>query len=140
MDSVITEAERHSGRDVPVAAAVAIGHDVVSLCINDVESTGVPWNHAEFLAVQSAISKIGDRYLEEAVLYVTLEPCSLCAAVLERVRIGGIFFGAYDPKCGGIFHNSQIFKTSMVKPDIIGGIQEFRCSMILKKFFDGLRK
>jgi tRNA(Arg) A34 adenosine deaminase TadA len=139
MNSVILEAEEYSGADVPVAASVAIGCDIISICVNDVESTGIPWNHAEFLAVQNALLKIGDKYLEEAVLYVTLEPCAFCAAVLEKVRIGGIFFGAYDPKCGAIFHNGQIFKTSTIKPEIIGGIQEERCSLILKKFFGNLR-
>ncbi|MDR0630870.1 MAG: nucleoside deaminase [Holosporales bacterium] len=139
MEKVISEAERYCGPDVPVSAAIAIEDRLISLAINEVELTNIPWNHAEFIAIQHVLKTFGIKYLEKASMYVTLEPCAFCTSVLERVRIKEIFFGAYDPKCGAIFHNAQIFETSLVKPSVIGGIQEARCSVILKKFFKAIR-
>jgi tRNA(Arg) A34 adenosine deaminase TadA len=140
MDRVVSAAEALDGPDVPVVSAVAVGPDIVSIAANDVVFTGIPWNHAEFLAVRYALRRIGGRYLGGADLYVTLEPCSFCAALLEKVRRGGRFFGAYDPKCGAIFHNTRLFEISKIRPRIVGGIQEQRCSAIMRNFFERVRR
>jgi tRNA(adenine34) deaminase len=96
--------------------------------------------HAEFIAIKEAMMISKARYLTSASLYVNLEPCAFCAAVAEKVRIKEIFFGAYDPKRGGIVHNSRIFDhSSSCKPLIVGGIQERRCAECISAFFKGLR-
>jgi tRNA(adenine34) deaminase len=135
MEAVITKAEECGGAEVPVVAAVAVGRDVVAFATNEVEATNVPWNHAEFIAVERALAVLGDRFLEKASIYATLEPCAFCAATLEKVRIKNIFFGAYDPKNGAIEHNARLFNTSLIKPNVVGGIQEARCARILRDFF-----
>ena len=140
MEKVIIKAEELCNDEVPVVAAIAIGNDIITVCGNEVEASGRPWNHAEFLAIQRSLEILTTRYLDDASLYVTLEPCAFCAAALEKVRIKNIFFGAYDPKCGAIFHNVNLFQHSLVKPNIIGGIQEGRCSKILSNFFKDLRR
>jgi tRNA(Arg) A34 adenosine deaminase TadA len=140
MDFVIKKAENLSSADVPVIAAISIGDDLISMENNKVEIANCSFYHAEFLAVQEALRILNTRYLSNASLYVTLEPCSFCATVLEKVRIKEIFFGAYDPKCGAVFHNSKIFDHSLFRPNIIGGIQESRCSKIVERFFKEIRK
>ena len=140
MESVIVRAEELCNYEIPVVAAIAIGNDVITVCVNEVEVSGRPWNHAEFLAIQRSLEILNIRYMNDASLYVTLEPCAFCAAALEKVRIKNIFFGAYDPKCGAIFHNVNLFQHSLIKPNIIGGIQEERCSLILSNFFKYLRR
>jgi tRNA(Arg) A34 adenosine deaminase TadA len=140
MERVIKTAERLAGPEVPVFAAVTIGDDVIAEAVNEVEATGIPWMHAEFIAIQRAVKVLGSRYLSEAGIYVNLEPCAFCAAIMEKVRMGGIFFGAYDLKCGAITHNARIFDYSLIKPNIVGGIQEDRCSKHISEFFERLRK
>ena len=127
------------GDEVPVCAAIAIGNEIISTSTNEVEKNQRPWHHAEFLAIEKACEKLQTKYLDTASLYVNLEPCAFCVAVLEKVRIKEIFFGAYDSKCGAITHGIRLFDQSMIKPNIIGGIQERSCSETISKFFDNLR-
>lgn len=140
MDYVISRAELISGNEVPVFSVVAIGSNIISESQNYVEKFNKPWMHAEFLALQEACELLNSKYLDNADIYINLEPCSFCAAMLEKVRIKNIFFGAYDPKCGAIIHNARIFDHSTTKPNIIGGIQEERCSNIISSFFKSIRK
>ncbi|MDR3224360.1 MAG: hypothetical protein LBT03_02140 [Holosporales bacterium] len=140
MEFVVFEAGRMRGREVPVFAVIAIDDDIVSIGRNRSEETGRPWHHAEFVAVEAFYDRHPDRrYLDDASLYVNLEPCNFCAALLERVRIKDIFFGAYDQKCGAIVNNARIFEYSPIKPNIIGGFQEHKCSRIISCFFEKLR-
>ncbi|MDR1365029.1 MAG: hypothetical protein LBJ42_00390 [Holosporales bacterium] len=140
MKSVIKASEESCGEEIPVFAAVAVESTVLSFSGNESEASRKPWRHAEFLAIEKAYEKLpGTRYLDEASIYVNLEPCSFCASILERVRIKNIFFGAYDSKCGGVIHNARIFDYSLTKPHIVGGIQEERCSLIISEFFERLR-
>lgn len=129
-----------SGPEVPVFAAIAVQNEIITTSANEVESRNCPFAHAEFLCVQKAQRLLNSRYLSDASIYVNLEPCMLCSAILEKVRISEIFFGAYDPKAGGIYHNATIFDHSLHKPKIIGGIQEKRCATIIKKFFQNIRQ
>ncbi|MDR1476314.1 MAG: nucleoside deaminase [Holosporales bacterium] len=139
MDIVIDMARSCRNGEVPVAAAVVLDETIISAATNEVETSDIPWHHAEFLAVEGALKKLGSRYLEMASLYVTLEPCAFCAAVLEKVRIKNIYFGAYDPKFGAICHNIRLFEHSFIRPNVVGGIREELCSNILKEFFKMLR-
>ena len=140
MEHVVSTSENIFEADVPVFAAVAIGDDIIAESANKVEKLDRPWLHAEFLALQKACDVLNSRYLDNASIYVNLEPCAFCAAMMEKVRIKNIFFGAYDPKCGAITHNSRLFDHSLIKPNIIGGIQETRCSEIIKRFFIKIRQ
>ena len=140
MDYIISSAESMSGDEVPVFAAIAIDKKIISIASNEVESSKKPWFHAEFLAIEKACEFLKSKYLDNASLYVTLEPCAFCSAAIEKVRLKNIFFGAYDPKCGAIVHNIRLFEYSLVKPNIVGGIQETRCSKIITNFFKDLRK
>lgn len=140
MDYVISRSELISGNEVPVYAVISIDNKIISESQNNVEKLNKPWLHAEFLALQKACDILESKYLNNASIYINLEPCSFCAAMLEKVRIKDIFFGAYDPKCGAIIHNSRIFDHSLTKPNIIGGVQEKRCSKIISDFFEKLRE
>ena len=143
MNFVIQSAEDvllSNSSEVPVFAAVVIDGKIISSSGNETEKLQNPMMHAEFLAISKAIRTTGLKYLCEADIYVTLEPCSFCASAIEKTRIRNVFFGAYDKKCGAVTHNSAIFNHSLHKPkNIIGGIEEIRCSLILKKFFENLR-
>ncbi|MDR1234269.1 MAG: nucleoside deaminase [Holosporales bacterium] len=140
MDFVIKKAVNSAPLEVPVAAAIVHDGEVISYATNGVESSNVPWSHAEFIAISMALKKLNTRYLDHSSIYITLEPCAFCSALLEKVRIKDIFFGAYDPKCGAIFHNIKLFDSSLIKPNIIGGIQEEKCSAIIRDFFIKLRE
>lgn len=140
MECVVSSSEALRGDEVPVCAAVAIGNQVISTASNKVECGQKPWFHAEFLAISEACKLLQTKYLERASIYVTLEPCAFCAAMLEKIRIAEIFFGAYDSKCGAIEHGVRLFDNSMIKPTIIGGIQEERCSKVIRNFFEKVRK
>ncbi len=140
MEFVISSSEVMCGDEVPIVATVAVENEMVSHAENQVERRKKPWYHAEFLAITDACEKLQTKYLDKASIYVNLEPCAFCASLLEKVRIKDIFFGAYDMKCGAIENGIRLFDHSMVKPHIIGGIQEQRCSNVIKKFFEGIRK
>ena len=141
MEFVVSSAEEMiGGIEIPVFSAVAVEDKIVATSQNEVERARKPWRHAEFLALEKACEKLNTRYLDMASLYVNLEPCAFCTAMLEKVRIKNIFFGAYDPKCGAITHGIRLFDHSMIKPQIIGGIQEERCSRLLTNFFNKLRE
>ncbi len=129
-----------SSLEIPIFAVIAMGDDIISYSGNRVEELKNPLMHAEYISVITSLQKLKTKYLDEMSLYVNLEPCCFCASVLEKVRIQNIFFGAYDPKCGGIEHNARIFDSSLHKPkNIIGGIRESECSNIIKEFFKKLR-
>ena len=139
MEFIISSSEKVE-EEVPIVAAVAVGLDLLAVYSNQVELRKQPWAHAEFLAIQKACEILDTKHLDMASIYINLEPCAFCASALEKVRIKEIFFGAYDAKCGAIVHGTRLFDQSMVKPKIIGGIQEQRCSEIIKKFFINMRK
>ena len=140
MEFVISSSEAERGDEVPVVAAIAVSNKILSIANNRVEKYQKPWFHAEFLAVIEACEMLKTKYLDMASIYVTLEPCAFCASLLEKVRIRDIFYGAYDTKCGAIEHGIKLFDHSMIKPRIIGGIQEQRCSTVIKNFFKRIRK
>lgn len=140
MEFVISSSEAECCDEVPVVAAIAVDGEIVSIAKNLVEECQKSWFHAEFLAVMEASEILKTKYLDMASIYVTLEPCAFCASLLEKVRIRDIFYGAYDTKCGAIEHGIKLFDHSMIKPRIIGGIQEQRCSNVIKKFFNRIRK
>ena len=128
--------------EVPIAASI-VGPDGVAVATyhNEVEQRRDATAHAELLAIQMACRKLGRKYLEEYTLYVTLEPCAMCAQAASLAKIGKIVYGAFDPKGGGIEHGARIFrqKTCHHKPEIISGVEADACGKLLTDFFKAKR-
>ncbi len=129
--------------EVPVGAVVVerlTGH-VISCAGNQVEALKDATAHAEMLALKAASQKLQQLRLENCDLYVTLEPCTMCASAISHSRIGRVFFGAYDPKGGGIEHGARFYEkdTCHHRPDVVGGIREVECAALLRSFFTKLR-
>jgi tRNA(Arg) A34 adenosine deaminase TadA len=140
MTQALMEARAAATRgEVPIGAVVvdAASGKVLAAAGNETEENNDPTAHAEILALQRACKIMGVPRLPECDLYVTLEPCPMCAAALSFARIRRVYFGAYDPKSGGVEHGPKIFDhpTCHHKPEVYGGIEETACSEILKEFF-----
>lgn len=130
--------------EIPVAAAVFI-HDqkrLVSLCANRSRQDKDPCAHAEILAVRRACQILNAARLDECDLYVTLEPCPMCAAAIGFAHVRRLYFGAYDVKSGGVEHGPQIYRSSSCHyaPEVYGGIGQSKAEDLLKTFFSQLRR
>jgi tRNA(Arg) A34 adenosine deaminase TadA len=125
--------------EVPVGAVLvdAATGAVVAAAHNRVEGERDPSAHAEILALRAGGARIGSPRLVGCDLYVTLEPCAMCAQAIALARIRRLVFGAYDPKGGGVDHGARIFDqpTCNHRPDVVGGVMEADCGLILKDFF-----
>lgn len=144
MALAIDEAKAAAMRgEVPVGAVVvdvATG-DVLGRAGNRVEELNDPTAHAELLAVREACIRNDSARLPGCDLYVTLEPCAMCATALSFARIRRVYYGAYDPKGGGVDHGARIYErnTCHHRPDVIGGLSEKECGDLLKLFFKDRR-
>jgi tRNA(Arg) A34 adenosine deaminase TadA len=127
--------------EVPVGAVLVINDQVIARTHNRCLIDCDPTAHAEILAIRQAAHYFQRYRLENCDLYVTLEPCAMCAQAIAHARIRRLIFGAYDPKGGGIEHGARVFghPTCHHVPEIIGGILEKECGDILKAFFQGRR-
>ncbi len=129
--------------EVPVGAVVvdSAGGRVLSVAANRVEQDRDPTAHAEILAIRAAARELRVPRLTDCDLYVTLEPCTMCAQAIAFARIRRLVFGAYDPKGGGVEHGARVFSqpTCHHAPEIVGGMEEGACAGLLKEFFAGLR-
>ncbi|RMD64263.1 MAG: nucleoside deaminase [Alphaproteobacteria bacterium] len=125
--------------EVPVGAVLVDGRNgaLLARAHNRVETWSDPTAHAELLVIQVAARRLGLKRLVEADLYVTLEPCAMCAAAISLARLRRLYFGAYDPKGGGVDHGPRIFEqpTCHHRPEIVGGLEETRCAALLREFF-----
>jgi tRNA(adenine34) deaminase len=129
--------------EVPVGAVVvdSAGGRVLSVAANRVEQDRDPTAHAEIMAIRAAARELRVPRLTDCDLYVTLEPCTMCAQAIAFARIRRLVFGAYDPKGGGVEHGARVFSqpTCHHAPEIVGGMEEGACAGLLKEFFAGLR-
>ena len=129
--------------EVPVGAVLVDGAsgEVLARAHNRVEELSDPTAHAELLAIQAAARRLGLKRLTGADLYVTLEPCPMCAQAIAFARLRRLYFGAYDPKGGGVDHGPRIFQqpTCHHRPEVIGGLDESRCGALLREFFAARR-
>ncbi len=124
--------------EVPVGAVLAdAAGEIVAVSGNRVERDHDPTAHAEMLVLRAGAAKLGSKRLADCDLYVTLEPCPMCAAAIGFARIRRLYFAAYDPKGGGVEHGPRIFDqpTCHHRPEIYGGIAERRAAEALRKFF-----
>ncbi|HYC05215.1 MAG TPA: nucleoside deaminase [Azospirillaceae bacterium] len=140
MELAFREAERAAMRgEVPVGAVLvdpATGK-VLAAAGNRTEELADPTAHAEVLAIREACRALGAPRLPGFDLYVTLEPCALCAAAISFARLRRVYFGAYDPKGGGVEHGPRFFAQSTCHhaPETYGGLQESRAQEQLRRFF-----
>jgi tRNA(Arg) A34 adenosine deaminase TadA len=140
----LAEAEAAGARgEVPVGAVLVDGEGlVVATSGNRVEADRDPTAHAEMLVLRAGAAQRGAKRLTECDLYVTLEPCAMCAAAIGLARLRRLYFGAYDPKGGAVEHGPQLFEqpTTHHRPEIYGGIEERRAGDLLRAFFRDRRK
>ena len=130
-------AEAAANGEVPVGAVVTLGDDVVAETRNAMRGSSDPTAHAEMEAIRAAAATLGSSRLDECTLWVTLEPCAMCAAAIAVARLKALRFGAEDPKGGGVVHGPRIFAqpTCHHRPDVLGGIGEEEAADQLRRFF-----
>ena len=123
--------------EVPVGAVVVRDGTAIAAAGNRVEADQNPQAHAEMLAIAEACRVLGRKWLEDCDLYVTLEPCPMCAGALSLARIRRVYYGAADPKSGGVDHGPRVFAqpTCHHAPEVIAGVEERRCGELLTAFF-----
>lgn len=140
MERALAEARRAGERDeVPVGAALVDGATgaVLAASGNRTRELNDPTAHAEMLVIREAARRRRSPCLDGCDLYVTLEPCAMCAAAISLARVRRLYFGAYDPKGGGVEHGARVFEqaTCHHKPEVYGGIEESQSAKLLKRFF-----
>lgn len=135
-------AETAAAGEVPVAAVVTDADGtVIAAAGNRVERDNDPTAHAEILALRAAAATLGSARLAECDLWVTLEPCPMCAGAISHARIRRLYYGADDPKAGGVSHGARVFShpTCHHRPEIYSGIEADQASALLKAFFAARR-
>lgn len=141
MDQALALAAQAFARgEVPVGAVLVCEGQVVAAASNRVAETRDATAHAEMLALREGAARLGRR-LDGCDLYVTLEPCPMCAGAIAHARIRRLVFGAYDPKGGGVEHGPRLFEqaTCHHHPEIVGGVGERAAAKLLKDFFAARR-
>ena len=123
--------------EVPVGAVVTRGEALVAEAANAMRGSKDPTAHAEIVAIRAAAEALGTSRLDECTLWVTLEPCAMCAAAIGLARVKALRFGAEDPKGGAVVHGPRTFAqpTCHHRPEVLGGIGEEQAAMLLKDFF-----
>lgn len=129
--------EAAASGEVPVGAVVTCGDEIVAEAGNSMRGTADPTAHAEMVAIRAAAAKLGTSRLDDCSLWVTLEPCAMCAAAISVARMSALRFAAEDPKGGAVVHGARIFSqpTCHHRPDVLGGIGEEEASELLRGFF-----
>jgi tRNA(Arg) A34 adenosine deaminase TadA len=130
-------AEAAAAGEVPVGAVVTCGDEIVAEARNAMRGSTDPTAHAEMEAIRAAGEKLGTSRLDECTIWVTLEPCAMCASAIGLARFKELRFAAEDPKGGGVVHGPRIFAQSTChhRPDILGGIGEDESAELLRAFF-----
>ncbi|MGE0754056.1 MAG: nucleoside deaminase [Alphaproteobacteria bacterium] len=127
--------------EVPVGAVIVCNNQIIATAHNLTEISQDPTAHAELLAIRAACEKLGTPRLADCDLYVTLEPCAMCAAAISFARIRRLYFGAYDPKGGAVENGPRFYAqpTCHHAPEVYGGMAESECGLLLKEFFQQKR-
>jgi tRNA(adenine34) deaminase len=123
--------------EVPVGAVVTRGGAIVGEAYNQPRMLHDPTAHAEILAIRAAAAALGSERLEGCDLWVTLEPCAMCAGAIAHARIARLYYGAPDPKGGGVEHGARVFDQpqSLHRPEVYSGIGETDAAKLLRDFF-----
>ena len=127
--------------EVPVGAVLMRGGEVVATAGNAPRTRNDPTAHAEMLAIRAGAAALGRERLEECDLWVTLEPCAMCAGAIAHARVRRLYYGAADPKGGGVEHGARVFAqaTCHHRPEVYGGIGEAEAAAVLRGFFAARR-
>ena len=129
-----------SGKDIPVGCVIVKDSKVIAKAVNTREKTNNISAHAEISALREASRVLGNWRLSGCKLYVTLEPCPMCAWAILNSRVDEIYFGSYDTKYGAFGSKINLVNISDFKPKVFGGIMEVECNKGLEKYFLELRK
>jgi tRNA(adenine34) deaminase len=124
--------------EVPVGAVVVIDNKIISRGYNQVETLADPTAHAEIIALTSAFNYLGSKYLPDATIYITVEPCLMCAGALYWSKIGRIVYGASDPK-NGYLHITKETSPFHPKTELLYGVLKEECAALMKTFFQQKR-
>jgi tRNA(adenine34) deaminase len=139
MQQALRQAQQAFEEDeVPVGAIVVLGGRIIARGYNQVEKLADPTAHAEMIALTSAFNNLGSKYLPEAHLYVTVEPCVMCAGALYWSKIGRVVWGASDPK-NGFSRVQPALSPFHPKTSLASGVLEAECSSLIKAFFKSKR-
>ena len=127
--------------EVPIGAVVARGQEILGEGENRNRRDNDPSAHAEIVAIRAAAARLGDFRLTGCDLYVTLEPCAMCAGAISHARIERLYYGASDPKGGAVEHGARVFTHPQChhRPEVYGGLGEGEAAGLLKGFFGGKR-
>ena len=142
MSIALEEARAAATRgEVPVGCVIVRNGEVVARAGNRTLADKDPTAHAELLAIRQAAAALGSERLTDCDLYVTLEPCAMCAAAMSFARIRRLYFGAADPKGGAVENGVRFFSAATChhRPEVYGGINESECAALLKEFFQARR-
>ena len=138
MARALAEAERGGAAgEVPVGAVVVKDGVVIAAAHNAPRGLHDPTAHAEMLAIRAAAASLGNERLDGCELWVTLEPCAMCAGAIAHARIGKLYYGASDPKGGAVEHGSRVFEQAQClhRPEVYPGIGEAEAGELLRGFF-----
>ena len=142
MVSALSEAERAATlEETPVGAAIWRGEAIVAQAHNETQQRGDPTAHAERLVLERALQALGTDRLTDCTLYVTLEPCAMCAGAIVLAKVGRVVFGAYDDKAGMAGSVGDILRHPRLnhRPEVRGGVEAERCADLLRQFFAARR-
>ena len=127
--------------EVPVGAALVVGGAIVAVAANAPRTLNDPTAHAEMRVIREAAARLGRERLDDADLWVTLEPCAMCAGAIAHARIARLYYGAADAKGGAVDHGPRLFgqPTCHHRPEIYAGIGEREAAALLREFFAARR-
>ena len=130
-------AEAAAAGEVPIGAVVTRGDELVAEARNAMRGSNDPTAHAEMEAIRAAAARLGTSRLDDCTIWVTLEPCAMCAGAIALARLKALRFAAEDPKGGGVIHGARIFTQPSChhRPDVLGGIGEEKSAELLRAFF-----
>jgi tRNA(adenine34) deaminase len=134
LDAAITAANEG---EVPVGAVITRADEVIAVTANATRTTNDPTAHAEIVAIRAACAKLGTDRLIGCTLWVSLEPCAMCAGAIAHARIERLYYAASDPKGGGVEHGARVFSHSTChhRPEVISGLGEREAADLLRDFF-----
>ena len=138
MSIAIIEASKVE-KDIPIAALIVKNNEIISLQTNKREENNQTIAHAEILAINEANKKLNSWRLDDCDIYITLEPCPMCAWAIINARFKNVYFGCYDTKYGAFGSALNLSKLANSKINVKGGILEAECNNLLKNYFEKLR-
>ncbi|WP_236980145.1 nucleoside deaminase [Membranihabitans maritimus] len=133
MQQALNLAKQALERDeIPIGSVITYNDKIIARSFNQVEMLTDPTAHAEMISITSAINAVGGKYLEDCTLYVTLEPCFMCAGAIHWSRLSRVVFGAPDPKKGFTNYQPSVL---LDKVEILSGVMSTECEQLIKRFF-----